>query len=100
MTPPIGRLSHRLNLQSLAANEWQTLASVWGSVRDTAGNEDFSGDGLVQRKKVEVVIRHRTGVHAGMRFVLGDRVLDIRAALDKTGRRRFLTCLCEEEPDR
>jgi SPP1 family predicted phage head-tail adaptor len=42
------------------------------------------------------LIRHRDGVAAKMRFVEGQRMLEIRAVLDVDDRGRWLECLCEE----
>jgi len=44
----------------------------------------------------EIWIRYRTGVLPDMRFALGTRVFEIRAAIDSGERHRFLRCLVEE----
>lgn len=97
----IGAMMQRAELQVKQADgSWQTQASLWANIRDMRGNELLEGEGLVQRKQVQLIIRWRDDVHAGMRFLASGRVLDIVSALDRSGRRRFLHCLCEEEPDR
>lgn len=104
-SPTIGELRHRLSLQSAArapdggggvSLAWSTIAEVSGAIRPVAGSEALDADRLSGRITHEVWIRHRAGVAAVMRFVLGARVFDIRAVLDPGERRRWLRCLVEE----
>ena len=43
-----------------------------------------------------VVIRHRTGVFPGDRFLYRGRHLDVLGAEDISGRRKYLACRCTE----
>lgn len=101
----IGELSHRFALQAPvrapdggggATVTWSLIAELWGALRPVSGGERLEADGLKERIGHEIWIRHREGVTAEMRFVLGPRVFDIRAVMDVGERRRFLRCLVEE----
>jgi SPP1 family predicted phage head-tail adaptor len=101
----IGELSHRFALQSPvrtadggggAAVTWALIAEVWGALRPVSGGESAEADGVSGRLKHEIWIRYRDGVLPEMRFVLGARVFEVRAAIAHGWRHRFLKCLVEE----
>lgn len=101
----IGELRHRLALQAPldtpdggggVTRAWALVAEVWGAVRPLSGSEHVESDGLHGRVSHEIWIRHRTGVVPEMRFVLGARIFEVRAAIDASERHRFLRCLVEE----
>lgn len=75
---------------------WQPVATLWAEVAPVAGREAFQADGLTALSSYEVRTRYRADITPEMRFVLGDRVLDIRVVRDIEGRHRWLSCLCEE----
>ena len=104
-TNVIGSMRHRVSLEAplrtgteggAAVVSWQLVAGMFAQVRPVTGREIVTADGTAARVTHEVVIRHRDGVRAEMRFLEGTRVLEIRAVLDLEGRRRWLKCLCEE----
>ena len=99
----IGELKHRLMLEAPsrspdggggASLTWEPVAELWGAIRPLTGGEGVEADGLKGRVTHEIWIRRRAGVVPEMRFALGSRLFDIRAALDAGG--RFLKCLVEE----
>lgn len=101
----IGDLRQRVRLETATstpdgggggAESWLLVAELWAAVRPLAGQERVEADAIAGRVTHEVFIRHRTGVTAAMRFVLGSRIFDIRAALDVDERQRWLRCLVEE----
>lgn len=101
----IGELRTRLVLETPArsgdggggsAVTWSTLAEVWARVTASGGGEAFSLDRVSGKVSHEIVVRYRDGVTPAMRFRMGSRVFDIRAAFDPDGRRRWLRCLAEE----
>ena len=79
--------------------EWRTIDYLWARKRDSYGEEgDFAG----QRQaivKSKITIRFRNDISSAMRFLDGDRIFQIKAILDESGRKVFLTCLCEEMAD-
>lgn len=103
--PHIGALRHRLRLEAPihvddgsggSTVSWQPVAMLWAEVISRSGREVFMADGLAAVAMHQVRIRYRSDVTAEMRFVMGDRILDIRAVRDVDGRRAWLSCLCEE----
>ncbi len=97
----IGALRRRVSLEEPAPDEtWRETARLWAEIRDLSGHEDSEAGAENPVRRVRVTIRFRQDVTSQMRFRAGDRKLAIRAVLDATGLRRFLTCLCEEETAR
>lgn len=104
MSPRIGRLRHRLSIEQEqrtadggggAAVAWQEVAEVWGLVEATGGREEVGADRVTGTAQALIVIRHRGDVVPAMRFRRGGEAFHILAVLDKDGRGRFLSCLCE-----
>lgn len=105
MRPAIGRLRHRLILESAsrtpdggggAAETWTTVAQVWGRVEPTGGTEIADADGLAGRISHAITLRYRAGVTPAMRLVSGSRRFEIMAVIDIDERNRWLKCLCVE----
>ena len=105
MPPSIGRLRHRLALEQAsrtadggggAAEDWITIAQLWGRIRPTGGAEIVDADGLSGRISHEITLRYRPGVAPAMRFARGSRRFEIVAVIDIDERRRWLKCLCVE----
>lgn len=103
--PTTGELRHRVRLEAEAVagdggggatSSWSLVAEVWAAIRAAGGTERMSAEALGARVTHEVWIRHRADVTPAMRLLAGTQMLDIRAALDPDGRRRWLKCLCEE----
>lgn len=101
----IADLRHRLVLEQAtrvpdggggATETWVPVATVWAAIAEKTGRENEAADRTAPKVIMEITIRHREGVTTDMRFRRGSRHFNIRAALDKDGRRRWLTCTCEE----
>ncbi len=101
----IAALRHRLLLEQRtrvadggggATETWTSVATVWAAIAEKSGREREAADRAAPKVAMEVTIRHREGVNTDMRFRQGSRHFNIRAVLDKDGRRRWLTCTCEE----
>lgn len=102
---PIGALRHRLRLEAPVdaddgaggfSRSYRTVNSIWAQVSATSASQQFSEQKFEQASSYQVVIRWRADIAAGMRFVFRDRLLLIQTFSDPDGRRRFLTCACEE----
>jgi SPP1 family predicted phage head-tail adaptor len=65
-------------------------------VQPISGEERVEADVLTGRLTHAVWLRYRNGVTPAMRFLFGDRILEIRAVIEVDGRRRRLKCLCLE----
>ena len=103
--PSIGELRHRLRLETPARSgdggggadvTWTLVGEVWASLGAVGGAERVSAEGLAGEVTHEIWIRYRSDAAPAMRFVVGARSFDIRAALDPDGRRRWLRCLVVE----
>lgn len=75
---------------------WTTVATLWARVVPTDARQTFTADAIEVAISHHVTIRFRADVVNGMRFLLGDRALLIRAVTDTDMRGRFLLCRCEE----
>jgi len=104
--PRLGALRYRARLEApvcggeegcTAGITWEPVATLWAEIRSLSGQEVVRADGIFALGTYEVRIRFRNNITPHMRFVIGGRVFDIRAVRDMDGRRRFLTCLCEEQ---
>ena len=105
---PIGKLRHRLTIQAAApgadpyggqSDPWAkptALAKVWGRIESLRGREQLHGMQLEDRVTHRITIRYRDGVTAKQRVAFGARVFNIRSAIDRDGRKRWLELLCEE----
>lgn len=102
----IGTLNQRLTLQRKLqiadeaggfAESWETVATVWASVRTTDAREGVQADQIVAERSLAVRIRHRSDVTAAWQGLLAGRVLAIVSVSDPDGRRRWLDLACIEE---
>lgn len=102
----IGSMRHRADIERPVRNAgdggtatitWQSLASVFARIETISGREIEMAHGIAGSVTHKVLIRYRADVLPEMRFASGGRNYHIRAAIDRDGRRRWLTCLCEEE---
>ncbi len=105
MRPAIGRLRHRLTLETAsrtpdggggAVKDWSAVAQLWGQIRPTIGTEIVAADGIKGRVSHEITLRYRADVVPAMRLVSGSRRFEIAAVIDIDERHRWLKCLCVE----
>jgi SPP1 family predicted phage head-tail adaptor len=103
--PSLGDLSHHIRIEAPvrtpddaggATITWTLQAEAYAAIRDASGREALEQDRLASRITHSVWLRYRTDLTATHRLMFGTRRFDIRAVLDRDGRRRFLECLCEE----
>jgi SPP1 family predicted phage head-tail adaptor len=102
---PVGGLRHRVQLQrtEMIADDagghdrvHVPAATLWARVTSLGARQVFVADGRAVAISHTVVIRHRTGVRPGDRFIYEGRRLNVVSAEDISGRRRFLACRCRE----
>jgi SPP1 family predicted phage head-tail adaptor len=103
--PSAGTLTDRVQLQrrdtALQAEGGQAvtfvpIASLWARVRTLTMREERDGDGRGYGISHSVVVRFRTDVSPGDRFVYRGRTLEVRGTEDLNGRRVWLGCRCAE----
>ncbi len=74
---------------------WETVATVWATVRDGVGSERITENVRVLTRRTEITIRWRDGITSDMRVVLDDgRTFQIVSIAEV--RRVSLTMLCEQ----
>lgn len=103
--PEVGGLRTRLVLQGPVdtpddtgafSRSWTAVATLWANVVPVVARQQFPADAIEVAISHHVTIRGRADVVNGMRFLLGDRALLIRAVTDPEMRGRYLLCRCEE----
>ena len=103
--PQIGGLTDRVQLQrrtTTAEDEgghavlYVPMGTLWARVRALGGGREMAADARGVAVSHTVVIRHRTGVFPGDRFLYRGRHLEVVSAEDISGRRKFLACRCSE----
>lgn len=78
---PIGALTDRVLLKR---EDGTPIATIWARVRP----QRATGDTHI------VVVRFRSDVNPGDRFMFRGRRLDVTKTEDLNGRRAFLSCMC------
>ena len=85
-----GRLRHQLQLQSLQAGSpqqkptgepdksWTTVATCYAEIRKLRGIARFTAQQEQAGVEVEIEVRYRSGVTAGMRWLHGSVIYDIK----------------------
>lgn len=103
--PPIGGLTDRVQLQrrDLAPEtegghvaSFVPIVTLWARVTAIGARAAQLADGRSVSISHTVVLRHRTDVRAGDRFLYRGRHLNVVTAEDLSGRKRFLGCRCAE----
>lgn len=101
----IGTLRHRLVIEAPVetpdeaggvSREFEAVATVWGRIEPTGGDEARLEDRLLQRLTHRVVLRARPTLTAAHRLRHGARLFDICAIRQDVPARRFIACDCEE----
>ncbi len=105
MSTQIGELRHRLTIEQPtrtddegggAALAWFPFAHVWGAVEAISGSEKLRSDRMSGVVACTITIRNIDGITPSMRFRRDEDVYEIVSILDRDGRKRFLTCKCEQ----
>jgi SPP1 family predicted phage head-tail adaptor len=107
MVMRIGRLRHRLELQSAtmvqdASGEetetWATIDTIWGNVAPVGRAERFVSGADQQLATIthRVEIRYRTNITNEMRFKWGARILDIEGYEDPSTKQANMLVACRE----
>jgi len=105
-----GKLRERVTIQretvtrdsfGAEVNPWKDVATVWASVRARtiqSTGETFvaTADQVLATISHTVRIRQRAGLSPKMRLLWGNRVLQIEAISDPTGRKAEMLLQCQE----
>ena len=102
----IGDFRHRLTLQAAdevedsaggVSRTWEALGQIWAGIKPLSLDDQLRADKRLGVLTHRVILRHRADITLSHRFVLGTRILSIRAVRDPDGQGRLLECLVEEE---
>lgn len=107
MTLDPGTLNRRIRIERPVADDsfdgagsgtWQPVAEVWANVQDMLPSRgERLADGInVAARPARVRIRHRTDVTSAMRFVMGDRIMQVVSGPAELGFREALEFMVEE----
>lgn len=105
VTPSIGTLSDRVQIfrkdMSTTIDGGHTtifvpLATVWARVHARPGGLGISADARAVQATHSVVMRFRTDLSVGDRFVYRSRALEVLSAEDLNGHKAYLSCACIE----
>ncbi len=103
-----GKLDRRLDIQRPVADDsldgagsgtWEPVATkVWASVVDVPPSRgERLVDGITSTTRpARVRMRYRTGLSSDMRFVMGDRIMQIVAGPAELGRREAIEFMVED----
>ena len=80
------------------SGSWERVAAVWAEVRDSLpSRSERLADGInVATRPARVRMRYRVGITPDMRFVMGDRIMQIIAGPAELGRREGLEFMVED----
>lgn len=99
-----GRLRDRLTLQAYVegrdaiggvVKQWEDVRKVWAEVRGVSGRAFLSASAEQSEVTVEILMRYRPDVVAGMRLQHGGKTYTIVAPLPDA-KRTELRCMCSE----
>jgi SPP1 family predicted phage head-tail adaptor len=102
---PLGGLTERVQWQRRTvtpeadgghAVDYLAMLTLWARVRPIGLSSEVAADARGTRASHAVVIRHRSGIVAGDRFLFRGRKLEVLGTEDISGRGRFLACRCIE----
>ena len=99
-----GRLNRRCTLQAPGTTQdelgqpipgWTDVATLWGDVRLRSGLESIKAGAVVSTVQASVRIRYRTGIHAGMRVLVGSVPYEVLAVQPDVGGREYVDLVCQ-----
>jgi SPP1 family predicted phage head-tail adaptor len=104
---PAGSLNRRITIQRPAADDsftgagsgtWPIVAEVWANVQDVLpSRSERLADGInIATHPARVRIRYRTDITSNMRFVLGERIMQIVSGPAILGNKEGLEFMVEE----
>lgn len=107
MTLDVGTLDRRIRIEQPVADdsfdgagsgEWELIATVWASVKDALPSRaERLAEGInMAARPARVRMRYRDDVTPDMRFVMGDRIMQIVSGPAELGRREALEFMVEQ----
>ena len=107
MTLDPGTLDRRIRIERPIADDsfdgagsgtWEQVTTVWANVKDALPSRaERLGEGInMAARPARVRMRYRADVTADMRFVMGERIMQIVSGPAELGRREALEFMVEE----
>ncbi len=99
------RLRHRLTLQQETRTTdqaggytrgWQNVADLWAEITPLSGKEKLFAGQLQSEITHKIIVRYRSGVTAGMRFIYESRAFNIRYVSNVSEADEMLEILAQE----
>jgi len=75
---------------------WQDVVELWAEIKPISGNEKLFGNKIQPEVTSKLILRYRNDVTSGMRFLLGDRVFNIRYVINVGENNELLELLVDE----
>lgn len=75
---------------------WQDVVELWAEIKPISGNEKLLGNKIQPEVTSKLILRYRNDVTSGMRFLLGDRVFNIRYVINAGENNELLELLIDE----
>jgi SPP1 family predicted phage head-tail adaptor len=106
--PQVGRFRYLVSLEQLSGTQdntgqviqsWTTWQQIRCSIEQASGTVRLAGQELFSLISCIMRTRYIDGILPAMRVTWGTRHFQIIAVMDETGKRRFLTLLCQERPE-
>jgi SPP1 family predicted phage head-tail adaptor len=74
---------------------WHDMATIWAKITPLRGAEVFRHQKHEYPQNLQVAIRYRDGIYAGMRILHKNQILRINTALNKNDANNTLELHCE-----
>lgn len=104
-----GALRHKITIQKKGPDDessgittipgdWEDVATVWGSIRPSKSDEDFTADVRYAKMTHKIRIRHLDGLENEMRIVFKNREFNILGIMNMSERNILQDIIAEEQP--
>lgn len=79
-----------------ATDSWKTIGKACTKIRPLSGTERIEHAKMKSIVTHEITLRYQTGIDTTMRFLFGDRPLNIVSIINIEERNRVLVAMCKE----
>jgi len=105
MSVRIGSMRHRVTVERNdpvtdagggSSGSWSIVATVWARINDYGTSPSTHAARAAEQASLQLTIRHRSDVVAGMRLTHDGAIYRIRSVADSEQRGRYLELSCEK----
>ena len=100
-----GKLRHRISIlykdtgardaDGYPVEEWRELFKTWASFEAISGREYFAAAAVQAEQQVRFTMRYRAEITTDKRILFDGKEYDIKAVIDKDGRKEYLQVMAE-----